>query len=74
MSDIVLVKSPYKKENYTDNQIAEIVKSATDPIYFIREYMWIQHPTRGRVKFELFDYQVDLIHCYHTNRYSINML
>ena len=74
MSEIVLVKTPYKKESYTDNQIAEIVKAATDPVYFIKEYMWIQHPTKGRVKFELFDYQVDLIKCYHENRYSINML
>lgn len=70
----VLIKQPYKKENYTDWQIAEIVKAATDPVYFIREYMWIQHPTKGRVKFELYDYQVELIHCYHENRYSINML
>jgi hypothetical protein len=70
----VLVKQPYKKENYTENQIAEIVKSATDPIYFIREYMWIQHPTKGRVRFELYDYQVDLINTYHENKYSINML
>jgi hypothetical protein len=74
MNETVLVKSPYKKENYTDHQIAEIVKAATDPVYFIREYMYIQHPTKGRVKFELYDYQVDLIKCYHENRYSINML
>lgn len=70
----VLIKQPYKKESYTENQIAEIIKSATDPVYFIREYMWIQHPTKGRVKFELYDYQVELINCYHANRYSINML
>lgn len=70
----VLVKQPYKKENYTDSQIAEIVKSATDPIYFIKEYMWIQHPIKGRVRFELYDYQVELINCYHNNKYSINML
>jgi hypothetical protein len=70
----VLVKQAYKKENYTENQITEIVKSATDPVYFIQEYMWVQHPTRGRVRFHLYDYQVDLINCYHTNRYSINML
>jgi hypothetical protein len=70
----VLVKQPYKKENYTESQIAEIIKSATDPIYFIREYMWIQHPTKGRVRFELYDYQVELIKCYHENKYSINML
>jgi hypothetical protein len=70
----VLVKQAYKKENYTENQIAEIVKSATDPVYFIQEYMWVQHPTKGRVRFHLYDYQVDLIQCYHENRYSINML
>ena len=70
----VLVKQAYKKENYTENQITEIVKSATDPVYFIQEYMWVQHPTKGRVRFHLYDYQVDLIQCYHENRYSINML
>ena len=64
----VLVKQPYKKENYTENQIAEIVKSATDPIYFIGEYMWIQHPTKGRVKFELYDYQIDLINDYQNHK------
>lgn len=36
--------------------------------------MYIQHPTKGRVKFDLFDYQVKLLECYHNNRYSINML
>lgn len=71
---LVLVKAPYKKENYTENQIAEIVKSATDPVYFIQQYMWVQHPTKGRVRFMLYDYQVELINCYHSNRYSINML
>lgn len=70
----VLVKAPYKKENYTENQIAEIIKSATDPVYFIQEYMWVQHPTKGRVRFHLYDYQIELINCYHNNRYSINML
>ena len=70
----VLVKAPYKKENYTEDQIAEIVKSATDPVYFIQQYMWVQHPTKGRVRFMLYDYQVELINCYHNNRYSINML
>jgi hypothetical protein len=70
----VLVKQPYKRESYTEDHISEIVKSATDPIYFISEYMWIQHPTKGRVKFELYDYQVDLINAYQNHKYSINML
>jgi hypothetical protein len=69
-----LIKPAYKKENYSENQIAEIIKSATDPVYFIRNYIWIQHPTKGRVPFELYDYQIELIACYHQNKYSINML
>jgi len=70
----VLVKPAYKKENYTEEQIAEIIKSATDPIYFISKYVWIQHPIKGRVLFELYDYQIELINTYHSNKYSINML
>lgn len=74
MSTDSFIKAPYKKENYTEDQIAKIIKSATDPVYFLKTYMWIQHPIKGRVPFELFDYQVDLINTYHNYKYSINML
>ena len=74
MSTDSFIKAPYKKENYTEDQIAEIIKSATDPVYFLKEYMWIQHPVKGRVKFDLFDYQIELINTYHNYKYSINML
>lgn len=70
----VLVKKPYQQEQYTHEQIEELVKCANDPVYFLTTHAYIQHPTKGRVKFDLFDYQVDLIRCYHENRYSINML
>jgi Terminase large subunit, T4likevirus-type, N-terminal/Terminase RNaseH-like domain len=73
-SEFELVKRPYTSETYTPEMIEEITKSAADPIYFIKTHMYIQHPTKGRVKFDLFDYQVDLLDCYHNNRYSINML
>jgi hypothetical protein len=74
MADIELVKRAYTTESYTPDMVEEILKSASDPVYFIKTHMWIQHPTKGRVKFDLFDYQVELINCYHNNRYSINML
>ena len=44
------------------------------PRYFMENFMWIQHPTKGRLKIQLFDYQLGLIDCYHNNRYSIAMI
>ena len=68
------VKSPFKVEKFTDEHVRELAICAVDPIYFIDNYCWVQHPTKGKVKFKLFDYQRELIDCYHNNRYSINML
>jgi len=36
---------------------AEYTKCLGDPIYFIKKYCFIQHPTRGRIKFELYPFQ-----------------
>jgi len=73
----VLVKKAHKKHTYTDKQIAEFaacMDPITGPEYFMRNFFYIQHPTRGKIKYVPFDYQVDLIHNYHTYRFSINML
>jgi len=72
--EFVLIKKPHKQEQFTHEQIEELVKCTTDPVYFLTTHSYIQHPTKGKVKFDLFDYQIELINCYHNNRYSINML
>lgn len=69
-----LVKTPYKKETYTQEQLLEMAKCAADPKYFIKEHCWIQHPTKGRMKFHLFEYQEELIDAYHQHRYSIALI
>ena len=69
-----LTKTPYKQEKYTEAQLLELAKCANDPKYFMKEHCYIQHPTKGRMKFELYDFQEDLVDCYHNNRYSIAML
>lgn len=68
------VKSPYKIEKFTDDQVRELVLCAQDPVHFIDTHCWVQHPTRGKLRFHLYDYQKELLRCYHSNRYSINML
>ena len=69
-----LTKNPYQKETYNAHQLQELAKCAMDPQYFIENYCWIQHPTKGRLIFALFDYQKELIDAYHNNRYSIALI
>lgn len=69
-----LVKTPYKEELLDTHQIIEISKCVDDPKHFIRNYCYIQHPKKGRMLFELFEYQERLIDVYHGYRNSISML
>ena len=72
--DTRLTKTPHKTEKYTEDQLMELAKCANDPKYFMTEHCYIQHPTKGRMRFALFDYQRDLVDNYHNNRFSIAML
>ena len=73
-ADTKLVKDPYQRESYTPEQILEIAKCVADPKYFMTEHCWIQHPTKGRMKFSLFDYQKELVDTYHDYKYSIALI
>ena len=72
--DTKLTKTPYKKEKYTEEQLLELALCTQDPKHFMKEHCFIQHPTQGRMKFSLYDFQEDLVDTYHNNRYSISML
>jgi hypothetical protein len=76
-TDNVLVKKPHQQTSFTQEQIQEFVK-CSDPIsgpeYFMSNYFYLQHPTKGRMLYEPFDYQKRLIHTYHNYRYSISLM
>ena len=73
----VLVKKAHQRETFTEEQIREFAKCA-DPVngpkYFLDNYFFIQHPTRGRMKYQPFGYQEKLIDTYHNYRYSISLM
>jgi hypothetical protein len=72
-----LVKSPYKKQYWTDQQLEEFMKCAdpaTGPQYFMDNFFYIQHPVKGKMLYHPFDYQKRLIDTYHNYRYSISMM
>jgi hypothetical protein len=43
-------------------------------MYFLDNFFYIQHPTRGRMLYHPYDYQRRLIETYHNHRFSISML
>lgn len=72
-----LVKRAYKKIAYTPEMVDELRKCydpINGPMYFMESFMKVQHPTKGRVNFKAYDYQVDLIDTYHNYNRSCNML
>jgi len=75
--DGVLIKSPHKKEEYTEQQIQEFVLCA-DPVkgaeYFMKNFFFIQHPVQGKMQYDPWEFQERLIQTYHENRFSISMM
>jgi hypothetical protein len=75
--ETVLIKKPNMQESYTEQQIADVVRCAdpvTGPQYFLDNYFYIQHPTRGRMLYQPFEYQRRLVDTYHGYRYSISLM
>ncbi len=36
---------------------SEFIKCAKDPVYFMKKYYMIQNPKKGRIKFNLYQFQ-----------------
>lgn len=49
----------------------EYTRCAKDPIYFMKKYCMIQHPTRGKIRFNLYPYQETTLQGLADNRYNI---
>jgi Terminase large subunit, T4likevirus-type, N-terminal/Terminase RNaseH-like domain len=75
--EINIIKAPYQRTAYTEQQIIEIAR-CTDPVtgpqYFLDNYFYIQHPTKGSMQYRPWDYQKRLIDTYHKYRYSISLM
>ena len=76
-TDNKLVKTAYSQVRYTEQDIEDLQKCA-DPIdgphYFLEHFFYIQHPTKGKLRYEPFDYQRRLIDSYHQHRFNVNLL
>ena len=75
--EVALIKAPHQAQVYDDQQLTEFAACAdpdTGPRYFMQNFFFIQHPVRGRMQYQPFDYQKRLIDTYHRYRFSISMM
>jgi len=74
-ADSGLIKRPNKQENYTPEEMVEIAR-CTDPItgpeYFLSNYYYVQ--SKGKEKYQPYEFQKGLIKSYHLYNKSISML
>ena len=61
------------KENIKKVIAQEYLKCAKDPAYFMKKYCYIQHPTRGRILFNLYPFQEKVLHLFRDHQYLITL-
>lgn len=73
-----LVKTPYTKTVFkTQKDLDDFIKCcdpSTGYLYFMDNFFYIQHPTKGSMVYHPWAYQKRLIETYHNYRYSISLM
>ena len=73
-----LVKTPYVKTKFaTQKELDDFIKCCdpnTGHLYFMDNFFYIQHPTRGSMVYHPWPYQQRLIETYHNYRFSIALM
>jgi hypothetical protein len=59
------------QQSIRDRIKEEFIKCASDPVYFMRKYYTIQHPTKGRQLFDLYPFQEKVLKLFHANPYCV---
>jgi hypothetical protein len=71
VADIDIIKKPYSKSGYSEQNLLELSMCVDDPMYFMESFMKIQHPLRGAIPFSPYPFQVDMIRAFHENRFTV---
>ena len=72
-----LIKKAHAPIKYTLEEVKHLeacMDPVTGPLYFAKNFIRIQHPVRGSIPFEPYEYQIRLIEAYHQNKQCIAML
>ncbi len=79
MAESIYLGNPnLKKANtpieFTPEQVQEFIRCKGDPVYFAKNYIKIVSLDEGLVPFNLYDFQEEMVKCFHKNRFNIAKL
>jgi hypothetical protein len=63
-----VLKSPKVKDNFSSHELVEFLKCKNSVEYFIKTYVRVQHPTKGAIPFDLYDFQREALRNFTTYR------
>lgn len=66
-----MIKRAHSESEYTMESVLQLKRCMTDPIYFMTEFVKVQHPVNGVVPFVLYPYQVEMVEAIHLNKDSV---
>lgn len=75
--DGVQIKKANAQQKYTLEEVKHLeacMNPVDGPLYFCQNFLKIQHPVRGAISFQPYEYQVNLINAYHQNKQTVAML
>ena len=75
--DGVLTKKANTREKFSEQQIQDMMNCMDADLgylHFAKHFAFIQHPVKGKLLFDPYQYQERLLESYHQFRFNINML
>lgn len=61
------LKKAHEEIDFDQDMVRELMRCSTDPQYFIKNYIKVKHPRRGKIPFNLYDYQEDMVDLYNSD-------
>ena len=68
-----LTKKGHTKVPFTKQQQRELELCLDDPLYFIENFLKVQHPIKGSIPLVLYPYQHEMISAYHNHRFCVSL-
>lgn len=72
-TELDIIKRPHSKTEYTDRDLQDLMQCVDDPLFFIKNFVRIQHPIKGSQPFNTFPFQEEMIIAFHTHRFNVTL-
>ena len=68
------LKKANVSQEFTPDQVQEIIRCSEDPVYFIKTYIKIVSLDKGLIPFDMYHFQEEMVQKFHAHRFNIAKL